>query len=42
MGEPMAQDGGVAGLEQSMYHPLAGRSQYNLEAPHSSSEAAAT
>ena len=28
MGEPMAMDGGVAGLDQSDHHPLAGRSQY--------------
>ena len=42
MGEPMAQDRGITGLEQSMYHPLAGCSQYNLEALYSSSEVAAT
>jgi hypothetical protein len=29
MAEPMAMDGGVAGLEQSQHHPLAGRSQFN-------------
>jgi hypothetical protein len=29
MGEPMAMDGGIAGLEQSDYHPLAGQSQYS-------------
>ena len=28
MGEPMAMDGGTAGLEQSDHHPLAGQSQY--------------
>jgi hypothetical protein len=35
MGEPMAMDGGVAGLEQSDHHPLAGQSQYPppLQAP---------
>ena len=42
MGEPMVQDGGVTGLEQSVYHPMAGRSQYNLEVLYSSSEVAAT
>ena len=42
MGEPMVQDGGVAGLEQSVHHPMAGRSQYNLEVPYSSSEVATT
>jgi hypothetical protein len=26
----MAMDGGIAGLEQSQYHPLARRSQYSL------------
>ena len=25
----MAMDGGIAGLEQSQHHPLAGRSQYS-------------
>ena len=29
MGEPMAMDGGTAGLEQSDHHPLAGQSQYS-------------
>ena len=32
MGEPMVQDGGLAGLEQSQHHPLANRSQYNAAA----------
>jgi len=30
IGEPMAIDGGVAGLDQSDHHPLTGRSQYPL------------
>ena len=38
----MVQDGGIAGLEQSVYHPIARYSQYNLEVPYSSSEVAAT
>ena len=42
MGEPMVQDRGIAGLEQSMHHPLAGYSQYNLEVLCNSSEAATT
>ena len=42
MGEPIVQDGSVAGLEQSVHHPMAGRSQYNLEVLYSSSKVAAT
>ena len=42
MGEPMAQDGGIAGLEQSLHHPRAGRSQFNAEIPPDTSEDAAT
>ena len=38
MGEPIAQDRGIAGLEQSMYHPLAGWSQFNTEALPDTSE----
>ena len=38
----MVQDRGIIGLEQSMYHPIAGYSQYNLEVLYSSSEVAAT
>ena len=29
MGEPMAMDSSIAGLEQSDHHPLTGRSQYS-------------
>ena len=41
MGEPIVQDGGTAGLKQSIHCPLAGCSQYNPELPRTSSEAAA-
>jgi hypothetical protein len=33
MAEPMAMDSGIAGLEQSQHHPLAGRSQFNPVSP---------
>ena len=42
MGEPIVQDRGIVELEQSVYHPMAGYSQYNLEVLYSSSEVAAT
>jgi hypothetical protein len=38
MGEPMAMDGGTAGLEQSDHHPLAGQSQYSPPLPTQASE----
>ncbi len=39
MAEPMAMDGGIAGLEQSQHHPLAGRSQFNPPSPPSQTQA---
>lgn len=35
----MAMDGGIAGLEQSQHHPLAGRSQFNPPSPLSQTQA---
>jgi hypothetical protein len=35
----MAMDGGIAGLEQSQHHPLAGRSQFNPPSPPSQTQA---
>jgi hypothetical protein len=35
----MAMDGGIAGLEQSQHHPLAGRSQFNPPSLHSQTQA---
>ena len=39
MAEPMAMDGGIAGLEQSQHHPLAGRSQFNPPSPPTQTQA---
>ena len=36
------QDRGITELEQSVHHPIAGHSQYNLEVLYSSSEVATT
>ena len=38
IGEPIVQDRGITGLEQSLYHSLAGLSQYNIEGLKNSSE----
>ena len=35
----MAMDSGIAGLEQSQHHPLAGRSQFNLPSPLTQTQA---
>jgi hypothetical protein len=35
----MAMDGGIAGLEQSQHHPLAGRSQFNPPSLYSQTQA---
>ena len=42
IGEPIVQDRGITGLEQSLYHPLARLSQYNIEELKNSSKVPVT